>query len=337
MKRVNRTIVFLAVLMLTLLFTTGMGTAKTYTIKFATGHTPQISSGSVILELVDVIPERTNGRVKFKAFVGGSLYDDFSAPAQVASGALEMAYGGYNLSDISPGWNTIAGLPFVIDSYEHYLRFCETDAFKEMNAALERKGIKFISQAGHPGFANIFNNKRLVKSIDDFRELKMRIPPIPGMTKMCEIFKAQNVTISPPEVSTGLQTGMVDGTFCPIVNIKRYNLAENTPYATVANTTLIPQTIIANTRFWNSLPPDLQVTLTQVFDEYGEKINQGFRTLEDTLWNVYRKSPGTHLHYLEPKEKVKWQNKVRPVWQGVTAENAEARMVLNAIESTRNN
>jgi len=64
-------------------------------------------SGSMRLQKLEkVIPERTNGQVKFKPFLGGSLYSDYAAPTQIAAaGGLRMSYGGYNMASISEGWN----------------------------------------------------------------------------------------------------------------------------------------------------------------------------------------------------------------------------------------
>jgi TRAP-type C4-dicarboxylate transport system substrate-binding protein len=316
-------------------FTSNQAEAKTYTIKFATSHPPVIPSGSILQELEKVIPEKTNGRVKFKPFLGGSLYSDYAAPTQIAAGGLEMSYGGYNMASISEGWNAIAGLPYIIDSYEHYLRFCETDAFKKLNKNLEAKGIKFIAHAGHPGFSDLFNSKRAVKNLDDFKGLKLRIPPIPGLTKMCEVFGAQNVTIDMAEVSSALQTGMVDGTFAPVMKLKGYSLISNAPFATVANTTFIPQEFVANTKFWNSLPEDLQKILQNIFIEYGKKCNIGFRGMETKLWGIYKKGPGTTVHELTASEKKKWQIAVRPIWKELTEKSKEAKMIVEAIEATR--
>jgi TRAP-type C4-dicarboxylate transport system substrate-binding protein len=309
--------------------------AETYTIKFATSHSPMIPWGSILQELEKVIPERTNGRVKFKPFLGASLYDDYAAPTQIAAGGLEMSYGGYNLASISEGWNVIAGLPYILDSYEHYLRFCETDAFKMLNKNLEAKGIKFIAQAGHPGFAQIFNSKRTVKRLEDFKGLKLRTPPIPGLTKMCAAFGAQNVTINMAEVNSALQTGMVDGTFTTIVKLKGYSLITNAPFATIANTSFIPITFVGNTKFWNNLPVDLQKILQDIFIEYGEKCHTVFRGMEAKLWGLYKKGPDTTVHELTPAEKKKWQVAVRPIWKELTEKSKEAKMIFDAIEATR--
>ena len=308
---------------------------KTYTIKFATAHPPQIPSGSLLLELEKVIPERTNGRVKLKAYLGSSLYGDYAAPPQVASGALEMSYGGFNLSSVSPGWNTISGLPFVIDSYEHYLRLTKTEAFKKMISNLEAKGIKHIADAGYPDYSDVFNSKRDVKTLEDFKGLKMRVPPIPGLVKMCEVFGVQNVTIDMAEVAAALQTGIVDGTFAPILKLKGYNLTKNTPFATRAGTTFIPQTFAASTKFWNSLPPDLQKILKSVFEEYGEKCNQQFAVLRGKFWEIYEKAPGTKITVLAEEEKKKWQKSVRSIWEEEASKSDESRMILEAIEATR--
>jgi len=308
---------------------------KVYTIKFATSHPPVIPSGKELLELEKAIPEKTNGRVKFKPFLGSSLYDDYTAVAQVQAGALEMCYGGYTLAAVSKGWNVISGLPYLIDSYDHYLRFCKTDAFKSMTQAMESKGIKHLAQAGHPGFSDAFNRIRAIKRLEDFEGLKMRVPPIPGMLEMCKAFKIQNVTVTQAEVLTALETGIADGTFMPVMKLKGFSLIRNTPYATKCQTTFIPQTFIVSTKWWNSLPPDLSQILQSIFVEYGQKINQGFRMMEDKLWAIFEAAPNTVVTKLSAEEKARWVSAARPVWEQEKAKSKEARMVIEAIEAVR--
>lgn len=306
MKRLKVVGIFICLALILVLMPVMSANAKekVYTIKFATAHPPLIPSGSILLELEKVIPKRTNGRVKFKPFLGSSLYGDYEAPPQIQAGALEMAFGGYNLS-VSQGWNAISGLPFIIDDYEHYLRFCKTDAFQVMIRKLEDKGIKHLAQAGHPGFYNAFNSVRPIRTLEDFKGLKMRIPPIPGLIKMCEALGVRNVTVTMAEVSTALQTGMADGTFTPIMKLKGYNLMNNAPHATVCNTSFIPQTFVVNTKWWNGLPVNLREILKSVFEEYGKKTNQDFRVMEDKLWAMFKAAQGTTVTELSPKKRSK--------------------------------
>lgn len=329
------TIVFITVTLLSMPMTAVDAEAKVYTIKFATSHPPMIPSGSIPLELEKVIPEKTNGLVKFKAYLGSSLYGDYDAPQQLQAGALEMCFGGYNMSAISPGWNAMAGMPFIMDSYEHYLRFCETDVFKSLNSSLEAKGIKYVAQTGHPGFSNVFNSVRPVKTLEDFKGLKMRVPPIPGLAKMCQRLGIQNVTVNMAEVSTALQTGVADGAFAPVMKLKGYNLIKNAPHATICNINSIPLTFVVNTGFWNSLPEDLQKILQDVFEEYGKKMHQELRQMEGKFWEIFKAAPGTTVNEIIGAEKKRWQEKVRPIWEEEKQKSEEARMVIDAIEATR--
>ena len=84
------------------------------------------------------------------------------------------------------------------------------------------------------------------------------------------------------------------------------------------------------------MPEDLQKILLAVFQEYGKKCNQGFRGMEAKLWSIYKKGPGTTVTALTPEEKARWQATVRPIWQEESAKSSEAKMVLEAIEATRN-
>jgi len=308
---------------------------KVYTIKFATSHPPMIPSGSIPQELEKVISEKTNGRVKFIAYLGSSLCGDYDAPQQLQAGAIEMCYGGYNMSAISPGWNAVAGMPFILDSYDHFLRFSETDAFKALISNMEDKGIKHVAHCGHPGFANAFNSVRAVKSLEDFKGLKMRIPPIPGLNKMCQRMGIQNVTVNMAEVSTALQTGVADGAFAPILKLKGYDLIRNAPHGTLCNASIVPLTFVANAKFWNSLPQDLQKILHDVFEEYGKKEKEQLRQMDDKFWEIFNSSPDTTFSEIKGDEKKRWQTMARPIWEEEKQKSEEARMVIDAIESTR--
>jgi TRAP-type C4-dicarboxylate transport system substrate-binding protein len=308
---------------------------KVYTIRFATDGMPPEPTATIPQELVNVIPERTNGRVKFEVYLGGELYGDQDAPAQLQAGALEMCWVGFNAASVSPGWDALAGCPFLVEDYDHYLRFQKTDAWKTMIGNLDAKGIKTIAEASDPVFAEIFNSVRPIKTLDDFKGLKIRIPPMPGLIALYQVLGIQNVTIASPEVPTALQTGMIDGVQTPIMTLKANNLAVNTPYVTRVNLSFTGATFGASAKFWDSLPPDLQQTLQQIFVEYGQKRHQGAVVLTDKLWKQYEDTPGTVVTTLSKEEKAKWVEAGKAAWAALASKSDEERMVIEAVDAIR--
>jgi TRAP-type C4-dicarboxylate transport system substrate-binding protein len=307
---------------------------KSYLIRFATGDMPPIPSATMLQELEKVIPEETDGQVKFKAYLGGQLFSDYDAPAQLQSGALEMCWGGYTMSALSPGWDVIAGCPFLFDDYDHYLRFQKTDAWKTMNANLEAKGIKTIAEASDPAFAEFFNKVRPIQTLADFGGLKIRIPPIPALVALCKSLGIENMTISTPEVVTSLQTGMIDGLMTPIMTLRKFQLSKYAQYVTRANVTFAGGVFVAGAKFWNSLPEDLQKKLQKVFEEYGQKKTKVSAEMIGGFWAQYKAAGGT-ITDLTKEEKVKWLAAGKGVWDVLKTKSEEAKMVIEAADAIR--
>ena len=305
-------------------------------MRFACAQPATDAAVVVMKELETIIPEETDGRIKLEIYPGAQLYGNYDAPVQVGAGALEMCLGGCFLAPMSPGWNAVSGLPLIVEDYEHYVRFTKTDAFKTaIIEPLEAKGIKHITLYGTPGFAHWFNSKRKIEKLEDFQGLKLRVPPIPGMIYMCEVLGVEAVSIPSQEVCSAIETGMIDGAYDPLLNLKPHGLMENCPYLTKCNLTIIPVDLVVSKAWWDSLPADIQQILERVLKEAGERVVGKFQEQEASLYAEFESVPGNIITEIKGAEKARWLELVKPAWERAAAESEEARMVIEALESVR--
>lgn len=308
---------------------------KPIIMRFACAQPATDAAVVVMKELETIILEETDGRVKLEVYPGAQLYGNYDAPTQVGAGGLEICLGGCFLAPISPGWNAVSGLPLITEDYDHYLRFTKTDAFKTMVANLEAKGIKHITLYGTPGYAQWFNSKKNIEKLEDFKGLKLRVPPIPGMLYMCEALGIEAVSIPSQEVCSAIETGMIDGAYNPLLNLKPHGLLENCPYLTKCNLTIIPVDLVVSKVWWDSLPADIQQILERVLKEAGERVVGKFQEQEASLYAEFESVPGNILTEIKGEEKARWLELVKPAWEQAAAESEEARMVIEALESVR--
>ena len=309
---------------------------KPMKMRIASDHPVTAPHAVLFKNLEKKIPEVTDGRIKFESYFGGSLFSAADALAAVQSGALEMCLGTSVLAPISPGWSVISDLPFLFDGNEHYLRFIKTDAFKAVNKKLEAKGIIHMADWMTSGFGptHIFNNKRSIKKLEDFKGIKMRAPPYPTLVKIIKTLGMQSVVVAPPEVVTAIETGMVDGTLGHAFCIPTYNLKENCPYMTRCNITHFPMGLAFSKKWWDGLPADLQKILWDLIKEEGIKLNGKLKVMSSKIFDDHEASPKNSATVITEEEKERWRELIRPIYSEAM-ENEEIRMVIEAAKATR--
>ena len=124
---------------------------------------------------------------------------------------------------------------------------------------LEVRGIKGLA-LGDAGFRVITSN-RPIHSVSDLKGLKVRVTS----SKIIEAQKrslgilTQGISFS--EVYQALQTGVVDGAETVLSNVWTQKLHEVQKYVTLTHDTHQAYALIANKKFWESLPADIRTTL----------------------------------------------------------------------------
>ena len=156
----------------------------------------------------DEIEERTDGRVSFKYYFGGSQGSDDKVLYKMKIGQLHgTTFSPAALQKVYPDIN-IYGLPFIFESGDEvdYVR-------KRMDAkfqrGLEEAGFVNFGFAGG-GFAMVLSNEP-VRSHNDLKGQKVWVPE--GDVFSYEAMQALKLTPVPLEIAnvmTGLQTGLID-------------------------------------------------------------------------------------------------------------------------------
>jgi len=153
------------------------------------------------------IARRTDGRVVFKFYPGGSMGSDRNVLRKIRAGQLHggMLTGG-SLSDIYPD-TQLYGLPFLFRSYEE-LDYVRTRMDKTLAQGIEERGfVTFGFTDG--GFAYIMSsvpNRR----VEDLKGQKVWAPEGDDITRaMFEALGVSPIPLPLTDVLTGLQTGLI--------------------------------------------------------------------------------------------------------------------------------
>jgi C4-dicarboxylate-binding protein DctP len=290
----------------------------------------------VMKELETTVPAATGGRVKFEYYPAAQLYTFPDAVTAMAAGDLEMGMNGMPISFFVPEWDIICNLLFLVNDNAHLQRLAATDTFKAMSARMESQGIKPITKVYPMGDQPLFNNKRPIVKLEDFKGLKLSVGPGPTfLESMTLLAGSAPVNVPVPEVPSALETGMVDGSPFPWPVMSFIDFPRLLPYVTEVPFGLsFPVGLAVSAKWWNTLPADLQMTLQTTFEEAMTKYGAMVVGVNDQQKKIYTDSPNTTVTVLTDAQLAVWKDALKPLYDK-TKQNPNLLAIIQAADATR--
>ena len=168
-------------------------------------------------------------------------------------------------SAFDPRFNVVS-LPFVYDSYEDADAKFDGEAGAKLKEILSEYGLHCMGIAEN-GFREITNSKHEIKSVDDMKNLKVRVA---GSNLLMECYKrwgADATNMNWSETYTALQQNTVEGQENPLPAIDAASVQEVQPYCSMWDAIYDCLFFCINEDIYNSLTPQQQ----EVVDEAGQK------------------------------------------------------------------
>ncbi len=134
------------------------------------------------------------------------------------------------LSSLVPEIGTVQ-LPFLFSDKAHITKFFadESDILKKWYGGFEAIGMKVLTATPRE-FRQIINNKRLIKTPDDIKGLKFRVPDNQFFIKVFELMGAKPVPLPSGEIYSSIQLGTVvgeDNSLPVVYDFKTHEVAKN--------------------------------------------------------------------------------------------------------------
>jgi len=261
-------------------------------------------------EFAREIEKRTNGRVQITVFQSGSL---LGAPAMyqgVRNGIADMGNG---ITSYSPGnfpFTLIAELPSAAESgwavSNAFYDFIEKYKPKEWN------DVHLLTVCG-PSFGVMMTGtgRAPIHKLEDWKGKSIR-------TNFAEIATALGATVKDvpmTEVYDSISKGVLDGAQNNTEPLKSWKLADVCKYITLFFGPVMPSNVIYNIMNkdkWNSLPPDIQKTITEASREYCGKLGLTWDE-QEVAGLEYAKSVGSTIYILPKDEADRWTAAILPV------------------------
>jgi tripartite ATP-independent transporter DctP family solute receptor len=247
--------------------TGGSGGAAT-TIKLGTVLAADEPVPQYAKRLAENVKQRTDGKLKIEVVAGSALGSDQEVFEQALSGAPVIApVGGGYLQEYAADAGVLDG-PYIADSTEQFQRILKSPFFDEVTSALLRKHVKFLTNSWYFGTRHFLSDKA-IRSPEDMRGLKMRVPPVPMTRRTVEAMGANATELEFSEVFSALESGVIDGAEAPLSTLYGAKLQEQAKVLSKTGHFVQFIGFAMGTKFFDTLASDQQKILLEEFERVG--------------------------------------------------------------------
>jgi TRAP-type transport system periplasmic protein len=234
-------------------------------------------------EMAAAIKQETNGRFELQIFPSSQLGSDTDTLTQIRSGGVEFfTLSGLILSTFVPP-ASINGMGFAFPNYDTVWKAMDGDLGAYVRAQIAKTSLLAMEKIWDNGFRQTTTSTKPIATPDDFRGMKLRVPPSPLWTSMFKAFDAAPASINFNEVYSALQTKIVDGQENPLAIISTAKLYEVQKYCSLTNHMWDGFWFLANRAAWERLPDDIRVVVAKNINQAGVKERDDVAKLNATL------------------------------------------------------
>src|SRR3974390_459735 len=214
-------------------------------------------------EMAAAIKQETGGRFDLQVFPNSQLGSDTDTLTQLRAGGVEFfTLSGLILSTLVPA-ASINGMGFAFPDYATVWKTMDGELGVYVRGQIAKANLVAMEKIWDNGFRQTTTSTKPVQSPDDFRGMKLRLPPSPLWTSMFKAFDAAPASINFNEVYSALQTKIVDGQENPLAIISTAKLYEVQKYCSLTNHMWDGFWFLANRRALERLPDDVRVIVTK--------------------------------------------------------------------------
>jgi tripartite ATP-independent transporter DctP family solute receptor len=237
--------------------------AAEYSFKMA-NNTPESHPLSIRMrEAAANILKESDGKVDIQVFPNNQLGSDTDMLSQLRSGALEFfTISGLILATLVPA-ASINGIGFAWSGYDKVWPAMDGELGAYIRAQIAKANLHTFEKIWENGFRQITSSTREIKTPEDLKGFKIRVPASPLWTSMFKAFDASPMTINFSEVYSALQTKVAEGQENPLALIDSAKLYEVQKYLARTNHMWDGYWLIANGKVWASIPDNLKGIITK--------------------------------------------------------------------------
>jgi TRAP-type transport system periplasmic protein len=261
---------------------------------------------------VELVKEKTDGRINIKMYPGASLVggDQTKEFTALRQGAIDMAIGStINWSPQVKELNLFS-MPFLMPDYKAIDALTQGEVGQDIFKILGSKDVVPLAW-GENGYRELSNSRHAVKSPADLKGLKIRVVGSPLFLDTFTALGANPTQMSWADAQPALSTGAVDGQENPLAIFtaaKLQNVGQK--YVTLWGYVADPLIFVVGQEAWKGWTPEDQNSVREAAQQAAKEELALAR--KDLVKDV--ESSGVTVTELSPDAKKAFQAATKPVY-----------------------
>ncbi len=202
----------------------------------------------------ELLKKKSGGRWRVRVFPHAQLAGGVQRTEleMVQSGVIDCSLESTILLSLIDPRMSVPTLPWLFPDYTTARTAMDGVPGRELLDGLEKKGIVGLAY-GANGFRQITNSRGPIRTPEDLRDLKVRVPAIRMYIEIFKLLGADPSAMNFGELFTALAQGTMDGQENPVTVIHASRMWEVQKYLTLWNYSYDPIVLCVNRRLWLSL------------------------------------------------------------------------------------
>jgi TRAP-type C4-dicarboxylate transport system substrate-binding protein len=247
--------------------------------------------------------QATGGKLELIIFAGGSVGDEDEMIRKMRIGQLQCAaISASGLAEIDSQAYALM-IPLLFQSYDEW-DFVRSRVNPDLEEVLQKKGFVVLAWSD-VGWVHFFSKEPLQRP----EQLKkMKLAASATETASVDILKWAGfnpVPISTVDSVTGLQTGLIDCLYLPIIFAEGSNLFRYAGNMTDMKWAPLQGAVIVHEKAWNRLNAEQQRDMLQISRQAGERLRQDARQREKASLEAMR-SRGLVVWEVNQEDRQEW-------------------------------
>jgi len=207
-------------------------------------------------EFAKRLQQKLGGKVVVQVYGSSQLGDDTEMMQKVKLGTLDFTLPSTVMSSIVAAFGLFE-MPYLVLNRDHMKRIEQAIVWPTLAPLAEKSGYKIIA-VWENGFRQITNNAHPIKTPDDLKGIKLRVPKGKWRIRMFQAYGASPSAMGLSEVFVALQTGVMDGEENPLTQIYTSKFQEVQKFLSMTDHVYTPAYLVASVRKWNALPAEVR-------------------------------------------------------------------------------
>ena len=309
-----------------------IGAASAETLRLAHHHTVDGQLDRTGHVFADEVKRLTNGALEVQVFPAAQLGQQQEAYEQLDLGIIDMTLTPTSLMDKKWGAIRHADLPFLWESFDHFVRAKNGDWGQAMvEQMLANSNTRVLGWCGF-GFRDMIFRGEPVLTVEGLSGMKMRAPELRLWIRMFQLLDARPTPVTWGEVYTAMQTGVADGLEAPAVAALDMKFDEVTSSVVKTQHMFGILAININETRFQSLSPEFQTAVVEAGKVAAEFFDSDTR---EQIQGAYAEMETKGMTVVEPADRAEWVAAMSPLWDEVKGDHADIAMMIDLVVAAK--